>query len=37
MSGDGNLDHNDVQHVEIEDVLDNLSWENEQQIEIEDG
>ena len=34
MSGDRNLDQDDAQHIEIEDVLDNLPWENEQQVEI---
>jgi hypothetical protein len=37
MSGDVNLDPDDAQHVKIEDVLDNLPWENEQHIEIEES
>ena len=35
MSGDGNLNQDDPQHVEIEDLLDNFPWEYAQHIEIE--
>jgi hypothetical protein len=28
MSGDGNFNQDDLHEVEIEDVLDNLQWEN---------
>ena len=29
MSGDGNFDQDDAQQVGIEDVLDDLTWENQ--------